>query len=447
MILLMEQIGEDAANLIYSLDTADYAYEAVSINYDGFLPDGAVSPYAYYVFGGRDTPDESVKPLYFDRLPVPALWEIESSNNSGELFDYEQLRARIFYATPKENRFVRIVDWLDKNGKVRFSDHYDKYGRFFARTVLDRNQKPVHKSYFDRQGREVITENLLTGDIILTEKGRNAFFHTKSDFVVHFLTHSGRKLDRVLFNSLSVPFFAAEKLRVKRPELTRNVLFWQEPIGDDIPGNMKTILEGGTGGVETIAVQKKDAAEKIRRLPVDQKRFCPLGYIYPHERTNTGTAQALVFTNSDQIEKLGELADALPEVQFHIGAITEMSSKLMAFERRPNVTLYPTIEDPTVKKLWNRCDLYLDINHGGEILSAVRTAFVYDQLIFGLESTLHNRRFTAPENIFTPDNYGAMADRIRAVLHDGEEMKRALTAQREHAFAASAEDYRRVLGQ
>lgn len=442
MIFLTEQLNDESTRLAVSLDAAGYAFLPVVINYDGFLPEGAVSPYGYFVSGGKE---RQGKPLYFDRLERPALWEIESSNSGGELYEYEQLRARLFYVEPKEKRFIRIVDWLGKDGKVRFSEHYDKYGCRFARTVLNREQKPVHKSYFDEQGREVITENLLTGTIILSWKGKECFFKTKSDFVVFYFEQCGVTIDRIAINSLSVPFFAAEKLRQKHPALTRNLLFWQEPIGDDIPGNMKAILTSGTGGVETIIVQRPDAADRIASLPVDQSRFARLGYIYDIDGENAAAPEALVFTNSDNIEKLDELTKRLPEVHFHIGAITEMSPRLMAFDRRKNVTLYPIIPDKKVEALRKQCDFYLDINNGGEILSAVRHAFLDNQVILSFQQTVHNRRFVAPENIFKSDEWEKLAERLQALAGNADAVRDALASQQRHANSSEPEDYRAVI--
>ena len=444
MIFLTEQLNDDSTRLAVSLDAAGYDYQAVVINYDGFLPDEAVSPYGYFVSGGVKPQG---KPLYFDKLAIPELWEIESSNAGGELYEYEQLRAKLFYVEPKEKRFIRIVDWMDKNGKVRFSDHYDKYGRRFAQTILNRDQKPVHKTYFDAEGREVITENLLTGTIILTWQGREMFFKAKSDFVVFYLEQCGIETGRILLNTLSVPFFVADKLKARHPELTHNILFWQEPVGDDIPGNMKAILSGGTGGIEKIVVQRIDAAEKIASLPVDQSRFARLGYIYDVEGENHASPEALIFTNSDQIEHLEELVDRLPEVHFHIGAITEMSSKLMSFDRRNNVTLYPIISDRNVSELREKCDFYLDINWGGEILTAVRNAFLDNQVILAFAQTIHAPTFIAPENIFDSSEWEKLADCLQSLVGNAEAVNAALAAQSVHANVAEPEDYRAVINQ
>lgn len=443
MIFLTDRIGEEAGNLIYSFARAGADVQTVVSSYDGFMPEELLSPYSFYV-NGKKSPKPGL-PRYFNQIVLPDYWEIESTTTSGEIHDYEDLRARLFYADPKSERHLKIIDWLDKNGKVRCSDHYDRYGKRFAQTILDRNQKTVHKSYYDSAGREVITENLTTGDIILTDEGRNYFFKSKAEFIAHFLETAGLAGERLFFNSLSTPFFAAERLQM-RHRRHDNILFWQEPIRDDIPGNMRSILERNAGGVSVIAVQKRDAFEKIRTLAVDQTRFKSLGYIYPNVRKNKGRPEILIFTNSDQVEKIGELTDALPDVHFHIGALTEMSAKLLILETKKNVTLYPVVWEAKIDELWKSCDIYLDINHGGEILDAVRTAFVNNQLILAFNNTAHNRLLTAGKNIYAPENYGGMAERIREILADKGKFKEAVREQRVLANEASERDYQSVLG-
>ena len=423
MIFLTDRIGEEAGNLIYSFARAGADVQTVVSSYDGFMAEELLSPYSFYVNGKK--PPKPGLPRYFNQIDLPDYWEIESTTTAGEIHDYEDLRARLFYADPKSERHLKIIDWLDKNGKVRCSDHYDRYGKRFAQTILDRNQKTVHKSYYDSAGREVITENLTTGDIILTDEGRNYFFKSKAEFIAHFLETAGLAGERLFFNSLATPFFAAERLQM-RHRRRDNILFWQEPIREDIPGNMRSILERNAGGVTMIAVQS-------------------LGYIYPNIRKNKGRPEVLIFTNSDQVEKIGELTDALPDVHFHIGALTEMSAKLLILEMKENVTLYPVVWEAKIDELWKSCDIYLDINHGGEILEAVKTAFVNNQLILAFNNTAHNRLFTVGKNIYAPENYEGMAGRIREVLADKGKFKEAVREQRLLANEAAERDYQSML--
>ncbi len=143
---------------------------------------------------------------------------------------------------------------------------------------------------------------------------------------------------RLLINSLSTPFFVSCGLT---GQAGQDLLFWQEPVGDEIPGNMQIILKRQAGRTGTVYVQKKQAYDKLLALGADPQIVQEKGFVYPFQRKNLHRPEALICTNSDQIEHCGELVSALPQMQFHIAALTEMSSKLLSLGSCPNVHLYP----------------------------------------------------------------------------------------------------------
>ncbi len=51
-------------------------------------------------------------------------------------------------------------------------------------------------------------------------------------------------------------------------------------------------------------------------------------------------------------------------------------------------------------KLYQLCDIYLDINEGNEILNAVEQAFDYELLILGYRQTAHHAKVTLSEHLF-----------------------------------------------
>jgi accessory Sec system glycosyltransferase GtfB len=333
---------------------------------------------------------------------------------------------------------VKVVDWLDEKGIVRSSDHYNRFGALYARTIFNAKGQKVNKSYFSADGKEVIVENFVTGDIILNEDGKVHFFPTKTDFVLHFLNRCGLGHMRIFFNSLSTPFFVSERLNENDHG---DILFWNEPPRADIPGNMQIILNGSSRRTGHIFVQKRKSYEKLIELGASPQTVTPKGYIWPFERENGGGRQALICTNSDNILNLQKLVEALPQVHFHIAAITEMSSKLMAMERFANVSLYPGIKSGMYEELLAKCDIYLDINYEREILSALRRAFLNNQLIFAFRETMHGADYTADEHIYPAKDADRMAADIAAALEDESARISALARQKEAALAEDAAAY------
>ena len=442
MICLFDRYDQASFDLLRSLKATGLDCPVVVVQDDGYLAPDVESPYSYFT-GDLDTPEG--RPIYFNLVPKPHLWEIRSSNVNGEILDMGKKRANIFYRQPTHERRVRAVEWLDTEGQVRAADIYNRKGRLFAQITYDQTQRPTHTRYFDQSNVVVIMENHLTGDIILTLEGKRHIFKSKQEFVVFYLQYRGYDTDRIIYNSLATPFLVAYALRPKNGRAD-DLLFWQEPIGEALPGNMKAAMKLPHRNIR-IAVQDRQVYEKIQSLatPEEKAYFHNIGYIYDYQRLNNMNPEALILTNSDQLEQIEQLLTQLPSVHFHIGAITEMSSHLMGLNRYPNVSLYPNIRPAKVAELFERCDLYLDINISDEILNACRTAFENNMLTLSFKNTCHSRLFIADDHIYAPENVSTMVDKIQAVLAYSSEMEAALARQKQAANQASLEQYKAIL--
>lgn len=438
VVLLFDTYSKDSRNLHHSFKAADGGCLAVCITDDGFLPEDVTSVYGYFLGEFKDQPGIPGKPRYFNQITVPDYWEISGTNGMGKVHNLNKERARIFYAEPAHKRLVRVVDWYSEDGVVRSSDHYNRYGALYARTIFNAKGQKVNKSYFSADGREVIVENFVTGDIILNLGEEVRIFHTRTEFVVYFFETAGLTRCRLFFNSLSTPFFVSQRLP---GDVKRDVLFWQEPEREDIPGNMQVILNGQSNRTIGIMVQKKKAYDKLIALGADRRLVRKLGFVYPFEKENRHRNEALICTNTENVEQCHKLARALPEMHFHIAAITEMSSKLLMMGAYPNVTLYPGVKMNVLDELFQQCDYYLDINHEGEIVDAVNRAFLNNQLIYAFQETLHNADYVAEEHVYPAAESDRLIAAIRAVMADEELLEEELKKQREAAMSEKVERY------
>lgn len=444
IVLLFDNYSMESRNLYESFRNAGIEVSAAVIEDDGFLPEGLISVYGFFLGDFSSAAGGAGRPLYFNELQTPDLWEIESSNASGRVMDYNKERARIYYAEPSNKRLIRLVDWLDENGIVRLCEHYNKYGALFCRTTFNKKGEKVSRNFFSAEGKEVIVENFVTSDIIVTLDGKDRILHGKREFVRFFLQVTGLGRQRLFFNSLSFPFFAS----LDMPDNgQKDVLFWEEEIYDGIPGNMQMILNHGAPRTKTIYVQKHEAYEKLVKLGASKEMIKELGYVYSFERENQGSREALICTNSDRIERLTELVEALPELHFHIAALTEMSQRLHDFERYENVSLYPGVKLPVLDKLFAGCDYYFDINHEAEIVDAVHRAFLNHMLIFGVTECVHNRNYIAEEHIFESGRIDELAAAVKQALESAEMRKEFLRRQERKALALDRERFLAMLEQ
>lgn len=430
VVLLFENYRSDSRNLHTSFQQAGKRYPVAVIEDDGFLPEDVTSVFGFFLGDFKTAENIPGKPRFFNQIVVPKYWEISGTNTNGKIHDLNKERGRIFYAEPTHKRMVRLVDWLDDKGVVRSSDHYNKYGALYARTIFNAKGQKVNKTYFSPEGKEIIMENYVTRDIILNEGNVVKIFRSITDFVCYFMEKSGFSQKRIFFNTLSIPFFVSQRMPAGEKG---DVLFWQEDERPDIPGNMQVIFDGNATRTSKVMVQKKASYEKLIALGAPGDMVHKLGNIYPFKKQNGGQPNALICTNSDRIAQCQRLVEALPQLQFHIVAITEMSSKLMSMEAYPNVTLYPGVKMNVAQELFEKCDYYLDINHEGEILSAVQTAFLHNHLILGFKETLHNPAYIANEHVFNIADVDKMISALRAVLADRKALN--MCVERQHTSA------------
>lgn len=437
IILLLDYFHRGSRDLVESFKNAGKNFQAVVINDEGFLPDGVINVFEFFL---GDFSKGNKRPLYFNQIDVPDYWEISGNNTSGSVHDKSKERGRIFYAEPKNKRLVKVVDWLDEDGNVRCSEHYNKYGVKYAVTIFNKKSQKVNKSYFDDEGREIISENFVTGDIILNYNGKTLIFNNRTEFVEFFIRLQGWDKYRLFFNSLSVPFFVSNELEAE-DGAKEDILFWQEDVGDEIPGNMKVIFDKKTPRCSRIIVQNHTSYKRLLELGAPKNMISELGFIYSFAKENAGRPSALICTNTENVEKLKELLEALPEVKFHVTALTEMSAKLLSHERYDNAIMYPNVKMATLDRLFVECDFFLDINHEGEIVDATRKAFEHNQLIFAFKETKHSNEYIADENCYLSNDYKQLVKRFKSLLNSKDALAKAVRKQQQQGLTADISDY------
>ena len=439
VILLFENYSLDSQRLHTSFKLAGCEHIAVTIEDDGFLPEDVMSVYGFFIEAYRWKLYSSGIQRKFNEIISPDCWEKDAD------IDYESCmeKGRIIYIRSSIKRHIKTVNWYDERNVMCSSDHYNRYGGMYARTIWNDEGQGIQKFWFSPEGRNVIIEDLISGSITLKEDKETMFFERKHDFVVYFFLKTGFWQKRIFFNSLSTPFFVSNRLQ---GAVKGDILFWQESIGDEIPGNMRMILEGRAVRTMKIVVQKRHSYERLLELGAEEKLMRRLGYIYRFKKENSHRAEALICTNSENVEHCREIVKEIPQMHFHIAAVTAMSEKLLGMGEYENVILYPGAGMDLIRGLFQKCDFYLDINHEGEIVSAVYRAFIHNHLIFAFEETVHNRDYVAERWIYPVKEWYRMVEDIRVIMEDAELLDRCLKRQREEAMSENNVTYGKLLG-
>lgn len=439
MICLIEHAGDKSYDFVKSIRLAGMVCPVISCHDDGYLPDGIESPFAYFT---QDN-EQIGYPKYFNQVKIPTFWEIRGDNGSGTVESHNEKKANIFFRNPTHERYVRAVEWFDATQVIRQAQLYNKKGRHFSTIVYDSQQQAVQRVYYNQQNEIVIMEHYPTGSIRLKYNGQWQTFHNKAQFVAFYIAEKGYNTQQIIYNNLSTPFFVGYDYLQHHPQTKPDILFWQEPIGEEVPGNMMALLCHSNRQTR-VAVDNQETYTRLQQLlPENLKSKVVLsGYIYEYARLNHLSKEILILTNSDQIAQLEYLVKSLSQVQFHIGAITEMSAQLMQMSQYANVSLYPNISIDKVKELYQSCDIYLDINYGNEILDAVRTAFNHNMFIASFEDTCHNTAYVASAYRYEHNRVDELILLIEKALQTPQIMESLLFTQKQHAGEVTVQSYR-----
>lgn len=77
-----------------------------------------------------------------------------------------------------------------------------------------------------------------------------------------------------------------------------------------------------------------------------------------------------------------------------------------------------TVCDERIKEieLFERCDIYLDINHYRELYNAVNEAMVNNMIILAFDNTAHSKELYPMGNIFESSNYVKMKETLKNII-------------------------------
>lgn len=452
IVLLLDDYGREKEKLHRTLVHAGYDVIPIVLQENFFLPEGVYSIYDLMAGAVPGTFSTKWSPIHYNEVPVPDHWTVLSgyagqteSGEYGQITYLHEEKGRIHYLDSGKigQRFiVQSVEWFDRRGNVRFADLYSRTGTIVARIHYDSAGKMLQKSWFSQSGAEYLVENGASGERIYRRNGVSRIYKSDLELFAEFLKQSGLYHYRFFYASLALPFLLSNRMP---NEIREDVLFWQEPVGDAIPGNMLFIFDDQAARTRRVIVEDSATFERLLALGAPRDKMVSLGNIHAFNRKNKHQSEALICTNSDQLEHIRELLQALPGMHFHIAARTEMSAKLMGLSDYANVSLYPGALPDTFDALFEKCDYYFDINHGSEVLSAVEKAYLKEQLVLAFRETVHEPGYVAERYTYAAKDYAKMAEDVRELMADEALLREGLAEQKSHAGEENPENYRAKL--
>ena len=345
------------------------------------------------------------KPLFFNDLAVPELWECWTLGITTYLFDGEERRANVVLREDILSRTVERVEWFGQGEEIVSIDVYNRYGWRSKQSLLTEAGQPYLDIYLNRQQEEVLLHFVSQGTFLhQPPKGRDHLYANKEELQRAVLKQVLPEDEAILLMDQSLLAFVKEIPKERLAYCAREAHALDE-IKEQV--DQILVLEAAHLG------DKKEGYTSLSGLvDVDQEKFQP---------------EVLVMTASQEVEGLADLVHDFPQVIFHIAALTAMGPKLTDLAPCPNVRLYPGISIENYEELLATCSLYLDCNQGEEVMNSSIRALENGLVLLGLKSTVHQEAYEELSTI--TDTVEEMKQQLEILLQQPDTFKSLLREQ------------------
>ena len=410
------------------------------------------------------------KDRYYAFIDIPQYWSVRADGLNGAIYDNKTKKANIYFKNPIEKRMVSRVEWIDRNNTVYKVDYYNKYGYMYCSENVSGGNVTV-REFYDRNGdikvleqtgpktyttfgtrispksyrgfadyleaylkyNKIYDENIwLTSDEIL-----NKFAWDYGNFKISYLPQNRLNSDLTVITQTNTAFrksyrgFAdyLEAYLKYNKIYDENIWLTSDEILNKFAwdyGNFKIsyLPQNRLNSDLTVITQTNTAfrilcseEQQVNWYKENSNYKCDRLYSYlENNKSKFGRKEAFIITESDQLEYIEQLINDFPEITFHIAASTIMSDKLTRLDINNNVELYPCITEQKRKELFERCDIYLDINHYRELYNAVNEAMVNNMIILAFDNTAHSKELYPMGNIFESSNYVKMKETLKNII-------------------------------
>ena len=343
------------------------------------------------------------KELYYAFIDIPQYWSVRADELNGAIYDNKNKKANIYFKNPKEKRMVSRVDWIDRNNTVYRIDYYNKYGyKYCSENVKGGNV--ISREFYDRNGDiKVIEQTVSKTYTTLGTANSPRSYRGFADYLEAYLKSNEIYDENIWLTSDEIlNKFAGDYENFKISYLPQNRL------NSDLTETNQT-----NKAFRILCIEE----QQVNWYKENSDCKCDRLYLYfENNESKFGKKEAFIITETDQLEYIEQLINDFPEIIFHIAASTIMSDKLTRLDINNNVELYPCITEQKRKELFERCDVYLDINHYRELYNAVNQALINNMLILAFDNTVHSKELYPMENIFDSSNYVKMKETLKNII-------------------------------
>lgn len=409
MINLFQTYTQDAWDIHYTQLRQGKNYPTIVIEDDGFLPSDVDS---IYHFLGYNTCEYS--PLHLNNLTLPLAYEVEREGADFFIMSNDMIVGRVILQSEPIERIVKEVWWLDSKGYPYKKDYYNQYGYCFKVETYVTDLGLVSTSYYSVSGEVLLDENHLVGSILYN----NQLYLNKLSLYNKCLAELGYSKEPITFNHLGTPL----EIVLSSLESGHELIFQEEVSVNSIPENLQYVIHNSDK--ISISVTTRSAYSILESMC----RVQFLMLLVPSKSELGSVNEVLITTQTDQLTSVEDFVEQLPDLEFHIAAPTQMSSKLLDLNKYSNVHLYPNISGDNLDDLFNRCGVFLDIAMSPTVFDANRRALENNLLRVGLIG-VSTGNYISDDNLFSSKSLDNLIEYLRQVTSTTEKLQRAISQE------------------
>lgn len=407
MINLFQTYNKDAWDIHYTQLRQGKDYPTIVIEDDGFLPSDVTS---IYHFLGYNTCDYN--PLHLNDLTLPIAYEVEREGVDFFIMSNDMVVGKIILQGEPIERIVKEVWWLDSKGYPYKKDYYNQYGYCFKTETYVKDLGLVSTSYYSVSGEVLLDENHLVGSILYN----NQLYLNKLSLYNKCLAELGYSKEPITFNHLGTPL----EIILSSLERGHELIFQEEVFVNSIPDNLQYVIHNSDK--ISISVTNRSTYSILENMCKVQ--FMML--LVPSKSDLGSFKDVLITTQTDQLTSIEDFVEQLPELEFHIAAPTQMSSKLFDLNKYSNVHLYPNISNNNLDDLFNQCGVFLDIAMSPTVFDANRRALENSLLRVGLIG-VSTGKYISDANLFSLRSLDSLIDYLREVTSTEDKLQTAIS--------------------
>ena len=407
MINLFQTYNKDAWDIHYTQLRQGKDYPTIVIEDDGFLPSDVTS---IYHFLGYNTCDYN--PLHLNDLTLPIAYEVEREGVDFFIMSNDMVVGKVILQGEPIERIVKEVWWLDSKGYPYKKDYYNQYGYCFKTETYVKDLGLVSTSYYSVSGEVLLDENHLVGSILYN----NQLYLNKLSLYNKCLAELGYSKEPITFNHLGTPL----EIILSSLESGHELIFQEEVFVNSIPDNLQYVIHNSDK--ISISVTNRSTYSILENMCKVQ--FMML--LVPSKSDLGSFKDVLITTQTDQLTSIEDFVEQLPELEFHIAAPTQMSSKLFDLNKYSNVHLYPNISNNNLDDLFNQCGVFLDIAMSPTVFDANRRALENSLLRVGLIG-VSTGKYISDANLFSLKSLDSLIEYLREVTSTEDKLQTAIS--------------------